>query len=52
MWKQDLLKLLALWPDTRLIDNIRLNIFGEIVVETTSHEFYIFRDEELVKAGK
>lgn len=52
MWKQDLVELLELWPDTRLIDSIRLNVFGEIVVETTSNEFYIFRDHTIVKASK
>ena len=29
-----------------LIDNIRLNAYGEIVIETTTHEFYIYRDEQ------
>lgn len=49
MWKCDLLKMLEKWPSNILIDNIRLNAYGEIVVEATTHEFYIYRDNEIIK---
>ena len=49
MWKDDLKRMLEQWPDNLLIDNIRLNAYGEIVVETTTHEFYIYRDDTIVK---
>lgn len=48
MWKCDLMELLKQWSDI-LIDNIRLNAYGEIVIETTTHEFYIYRDNKIVK---
>lgn len=43
------MELLKQWPDNLLIDNIRLNAYGEIVIETTTHEFYIYRDNKIVK---
>ena len=49
MWKCDLMELLKQWSDNLLIDNIRLNVYGEIVLETTTHEFYIYRDNKIVK---
>lgn len=49
MWKCDLMELLKQWSDNLLIDNIRLNVYGEIVIETTTHEFYIYRDNKIVK---
>lgn len=49
MLKDDLIELLKQWTPIVLIDNIRLNAYGEIVIETTTHEFYIYRDNKIVK---
>ena len=49
MWKCDLMELLKQWPDNLLIDSIRLNAYGEIVIETTTQKFYIYRDNKIVK---
>ena len=43
MCKCDLIELLKQWPDNLLIDSIRFNTYGEIVIEATTHEFYIYR---------
>ena len=52
MWPIDILEMITKWnnekPNT-LIDNIRYNVYGEIVIQTTSNEFYIYRDHEIVK---
>ena len=49
MQKNDLKRMLEQWPEDILIDSIRLNVYGEIVVETTTQEFYIYRDDTIVK---
>lgn len=52
MWPVDILEMIIKWnnekPNT-LIDNIRLNVYGEIVIQTTSNDFYIYRNHEIVK---
>lgn len=52
MWPVDILEMITKWnnekPNT-LIDNIRLNVYGEIVIQTTSNDFYIYRNHEIIK---
>jgi hypothetical protein len=49
MWKSDLILALEKWDSDLLIDSIRINSFGEMVIEATNHHFYIYRDEKWTK---
>ena len=49
MWQKDLILALEKWNSDLLIDNVRMNAFGEIVIEDTSHNFYIYRDDMWIK---
>lgn len=49
MNKNDVLKMLEQWPEDLPIIGIRLNVWGEIVIEAPDSKFYLYSNDELKK---
>ena len=49
MFKSEVLKMLEQWPDNVKINSVRLNTWGEIVIEDENGKFYLFSNGELRK---